>query len=396
MQWIGFHLNNNEYSIPILKVREIIKTPAITRMPESPVYMVGVTNLRGSIVPIVDLKKLMGFNGHGEIGNNVIVLSSGKIIFGVLVDGITGVINVEESMIEPSDRFLAENVDQVEGVAKLSDRLVVLLNSKKLIPLEDVGLLEDYTVDVSEKDGDQVEVVRTVQTMGGEVKVKEVHDAKAFFEQRGIDPHDPRYIIFDDIIDFIEAMARDDYEKADNAVKNIVKKGRSGLFSEVGKITRKLHDSLRSFKDAIDPRFRDMASVDMPNAIDKLQCVIQKTEEAANKTLGIVEKYILIMDEVSLHIKNLEGPEGSVGYLRNFKNGLEDDLTEVLTVQSFQDITGQILRKVINLVGDIEEELVKLIANFGIKIEQGVGAQAALPEKVSQTDVDDLLKDFGF
>ncbi|HEX8947769.1 MAG TPA: protein phosphatase CheZ, partial [Dissulfurispiraceae bacterium] len=124
--------------------------------------------------------------------------------------------------------------------------------------------------------------------------------------------------------------------------------------------------------------------------------VIEKTEEAANKTMGIVEKYTLSMDDLATHIRNIKEPAESLNYLKSFKNSLEDDLTEILTTQSFQDLTGQTIKKVIKLVGDIEEELVRLIATFGVKIDTGTRADLAQPEQVSQAGVDDLLKDFGF
>jgi len=198
------------------------------------------------------------------------------------------------------------------------------------------------------------------------------------------------------IVDFMEAVSNHDYEKAEEIMNRINVRGQDELFKEVGRVTRKLHDSLKSFKEAIDPKLKDLAAVEMPNAIDRLQFVIDKTEEAANKTMGIVEKYILSMDELAGHIRNLQGPEESITFIRGFKNRLEDDLTEILTTQSFQDITGQVIKKVIGLVGDIEEELVKLIATFGVKVEDGRKSEAVTPEKVSQTDVDDLLKEFGF
>jgi len=134
----------------------------------------------------------------------------------------------------------------------------------------------------------------------------------------------------------------------------------------------------------------------MPNAVDRLQYVISKTEEAANKTMGIVEKYLLKMDDISAHLRKLDGPEESISFLRTFKNGLEDDLTEILTTQSFQDLTGQTIKKVIKLVGEIESELVRLIATFGVKVEAGAAAEVPVAEQVSQSGVDDLLKDFGF
>jgi Chemotaxis protein len=133
----------------------------------------------------------------------------------------------------------------------------------------------------------------------------------------------------------------------------------------------------------------------MPRAVDQLQMVIDKTEEAANKTMGIVEKYILKMDDLADNIRQLQGPESCVSFLKDFKNSLEDDFTEILTTQSFQDLTGQTLKKVIKLVGDLEVELVRLITTFGLKIEEKEVIKKE-PEKVTQEDVDDLLKEFGF
>jgi chemotaxis protein CheZ len=396
-QYIGFNLNAGEYSIPILKVREIVNMPSITRMPQAPPYIEGVTNLRGSVIPIINLKRLVHLGDNGSKGNKIIVVASGRITFGILVDGITGVVNIDESEIEHPEKFLNDDVDQVEGVAKLNNRLVVLLDTKKLLPAEDMSLFEDVVVDVQETEGhDKVEVTKTIQTMAGEVKVKELHDAREFFGKKGKDASDPKYAIFDDMMGFMNAINSQDYEAADEAIQAIMKKGQGELFKEVGKVTRKLHDSIRSFKEALDPKLKGLAENEMPNAVDKLRFVIDKTEEAANKTMGIVEKYIMGMDELSGHIRKLKEPEETVSYLKSFKNGLEDDLTEILTTQSFQDLTGQSIKKVITLVGDIEEELVRLIASFGVKIETGARPEEVVAEKVSQSGVDDLLKEFGF
>ncbi len=395
-QYIGFNLNAGEYTIPILKVREIINMPSITRMPQAPSYIEGVTNLRGSVIPIVNLKRLVNLADNGGRGNKVIVVSSGRMTFGILVDGITGVVAIDESEIEHPENVLTGQTDQIEGVAKLDNRLIVLLDTRKLLPAEDASLFEDV-VDVRDADeAGKVEVVKTVQTMAGEVQVKELHDAREFLQRKAADPADPRYMIFDDMVHFINAVTENDYEGAEDAIQNIFKKGQGDLFKEVGKVTRKLHDSIRSFKEALDPKLKDMASTEMPNAVDRLHYVIEKTEEAANKTMGIVEKYIMKMDEVAAHIRAVQGPPETVAYLKKFKNDLEDDMTEILTTQSFQDLTGQTIKKVITLVGDIEDELVRLIATFGVKVEAGAQPEAEVAVQVSQSDVDDLLKDFGF
>ena len=392
-QYIGFVLEQNEYSIPILKVQEIIKIPAITKMPGVPYYVEGVTNLRGKVIPVVNLKRILGISGE-ESGNKVIVISSGKITFGAMVDDITGVINIDESAIEPSDEFMKQEENYIEGVARIDGRLIVLLDTKKLIPMEDRSLFEDEIVEVKEE-GDKVEVIKKVEGIGGEVTVKEVFDPKKFYEQMGISKEDPRSIFIEEVANFMDAVSQGDYENADRIINSLIQKSQGDLFKEVGKVARKLHDSLKNFRETLDPRLKDLATQEMPRAVDQLQMVIDKTEEAANKTMEIIEKYILKMDDLADNIRQLQGPESCVSFLKEFKNSLEDDLTDILTTQSFQDLTGQTLKKVIKLVGDLEVELVRLITTFGLKIEEKEVIKKET-EKVTQEDVDDLLKEFGF
>lgn len=397
MQYIGFMMNNNEYTIPILKVQEIINKPSVTKLPQAPYYIEGISNLRGKVIPIVNLKKLMNISDN-QGGEKVIVLSSGKITFGVLIDGITGVVSILDSEIEPAENFMKAHIDQVQGVAKVNDRLIILLDTKKLIPMEDMSLFDDEIFEIEKTtDEGKIEVTKHIETIGGTVTIKEIKDAKDFFEKKGIDMHDPRYALFDDMLKFMDAIAIGDNESADTAIQAMLQKGQGDLFKEVGKITRKLHDSIRSFKEAVDPKLKDLTTTDMPDAIDKLHFVIEKTEEAANKTMSIVEKYILNMDDLANHIRNIKEPEESVAFLKDFKNQLEDDLTEIITTQSYQDLTGQTIKKVIKLVGEIEAELIRLIKSFGVKIDTAkVTEEEMTPEKVSQAGVDDLLKEFGF
>jgi chemotaxis signal transduction protein/chemotaxis regulatin CheY-phosphate phosphatase CheZ len=392
-QCIGFLLNENEYIIPILKVQEIIKIPQITKMPGVPYYVEGITNLRGRVIPVVNLKRLLSLQEQTE-GNKVIVISSGKITFGALVDNITGVVNIDESTIEQADEFMQHSQSQIEGVARLNDRLLIILDVKKLIPTEDQSIFEEEIVNVIEE-GDKVEIVKKVSTMAGEVTVSEVMDPVKFYEGKGISKDDPKYILLTEITNFMNAVSSGDYENADKIMNSIIQKSQSDLFREVGKVARKLHDSLKSFREVLDPKLREIAVEHMPRAVDQLQMVIDKTEEAANKTMEIVEKYILKMDDLANHIREIQGPESSVQFLRDFKNSLEDDLTEILTTQSFQDLTGQVLKKVIALVGDLEVELVRLITTFGLKFEEKEPVKKEV-EKVSQEDVDELLKEFGF
>lgn len=398
-QHIGFKLGVEEYSVPILSVREIINVPEMTRMPSTPDYIEGVANLRGSVVPIVSTRKVVKTGqevGAAGEGDRVIVLINGKAAYGILVDGITGVIGIDEATIDPPEKIMNGGGDQFVGVAKCNGRLIVVLDPKKLLPGWDTMVSPESEIEVRETaDAGKVEVVRMMQTIGGDVEVRELRDAKEFLAKK-IDPKDPNSKAIEGLIAFMDALASKDYAAADAFMEQIVKSPQEGLFQEVGKVTRRLHDSLKSFKDAIDPKISSIVQNEMPTAVDQLQFCLRKTEEAANKTMGIVEKHLLEMEDLAANIRKLTGPEDAVKYMKDYKNRYEDDLTEIITTQSFQDLTGQTIQKVILLVADIEKELVGMVAAFGLKLDMGAKESDVVQEKVNQAGVDDLLKEFGF
>ena len=410
-QYIGFNVNGNEYMLPILKVREIITMPLITALPQLPHYVKGVTNLRGSVIPIVNLKTLLNSGEEDSVGNTVIVLTTGKVVFGIIVDGITGVIKIDAAKIEPPESFFNSNIDRIEGVAKLDNKLIVLLDTKKLLPLNDISLMEDTILNVSEvNDGENVEVLKEINTLGGKVTVTELYNAKEYFGDK-IDENDPRQKVFEKMIMLIDALSSHDYNTIERITNDLVNETESSLFKEIGKITRKLHDSLEEFKTAVDSGLDKLTNDDVPNAVDKLEFVISKTEDAANKTMAVVERYFEESDEFSRCIQKVSGSQDDIQYLKSFKDSLDGDMTTIITAQQFQDITGQTIRKVINLVHKVEVELVRLITNFGmpmkidsekvlLKAESLQNDTADIAgngaEKVTQSDVESLLQDYGF
>ncbi|RJQ55770.1 MAG: hypothetical protein C4526_03210 [Nitrospiraceae bacterium] len=410
-QYIGFNLNDNEFMIPILKVREIITMPSITNLPQLPDYIKGVTNLRGTVIPVVNLKNLLNSTVNGDCGKTVIVVSAGKITYGIIVDGITGVVKVNESDIEQPDQIISGNADLLEGVAKLDNRLIVLLNTKKILPVDDLDLLEETIINVNTSgNGDNVEVLREIDTIGGKVTVKEVKNAKDFFSGK-FDAKDPKNRVFELMLDFMDCVASNDYRKMDGVVEQLLRATDSDLFRELGKITRRLHDSLEEFRGSINNGLQRITENDVPNAVDNLQFVIKKTEDAANKTMGIVERYFEESNDFSNHVEEIKGHDESVAYLRTFKDSMDNDMTQILTAQQFQDITGQTIKKVIDLVNHVEVELLRLITKFGMMIKPEADKAAALAisgqsealeepgksaVKVTQSDVESLLNEFGF
>jgi len=396
--------------VPILAVREIITMPSITELPHLPPYVRGITNLRDTIIPIINLKFLLNVASGEEEGKTIIVVSSGQVTFGIVVDAITGVVNANETEIEPTEGFVNNSSDSIAGVAKINNKLIVLLNIKKLLPIDDLSLLEDAIVDIKEsEDGNSVEVTKQVNTIGGVVTIRELHDAKDYLTEK-LDSDDPNTKIYDMMLQVMDALSKGDYSKVEDISNELAMATDSNIFKEVGKITRKLHDSLEDFKGAIDSGLQKLTENDVPNAVDKLQFVISKTEDAANKTMGIVENYFEEEDDFKKHIDNIEGHEEDKAYLMTFKEALDNSMTEILTAQQFQDITGQTIKKVINLVSSVENELLNLITSFGMtdksvtinkpeittydEYEKETSGQTTA--KIEQSDVESLLNDFGF
>lgn len=394
MQYVGFLVNGNEFTVPINKVQEIINLPQITKMPQSPPYVEGITNMRGKIITIVKIRSLLGFP-ESEEPQKVIVLASGKVAFGILVDGITGVISIENSSIEPAETFMADTGEAVNGAAKIDDRLIIMLDPRRMIPQQDMHLFEDEIVEYKEAGADKVEVVKKIEGIGGDMFVREIMDTKEFFKNKGIEKNDPRVTVLDDVVCFMDALVSQDFDKTNACVEKIISKGQEGLYKELGKLTRKLHDTIQGFKGINAPRMKSMTVSEMPTALDNLQLVIKGTEDAANRTLEIVEKYLARIKSFKMDIQGFSGKQDAVDYMGKFGEDFEKDLTELLIIQEFQDITGRTLKQVIGFMEETEKEMVKLIGNFGLKAENG-DKETKIKEVISQAGVDSLLKGLGF
>lgn len=215
-------------------------------------------------------------------------------------------------------------------------------------------------------------------------------------------------------------------------VQTLVSDSHDPMFAEVGKITRQLHDSLANFR--LDPRINDLAKTEIPDARDRLSYVIDKTEAAANKTMDAVEITLPIADKLHQNLlqvhpqwKRLMKGQIELGEFKILCHGIDhllvqiegdsselrNHLTDILMAQDFQDLTGQIIRRVIELVHEVENRLVDILKAFGMEQDDSVGvpkekAHALTPEgpivnaeeradvMSSQDDVDDLLSSLGF
>lgn len=140
MQIVGFKLNNEEYALEIENVQEIIKKVKTTRVPRSKAYINGVINLRGIVIPIIDLKYrfLLGSQEYDD-NQRIIILEVNGISAGIMVDSVSEVIEVEDKQILPNPKQANSDInsDYLKGVCKVDEeRLMTLLNIEKVLEIK--------------------------------------------------------------------------------------------------------------------------------------------------------------------------------------------------------------------------------------------------------------------
>jgi purine-binding chemotaxis protein CheW len=134
-QVVLFELGGEIYGLDIATVREIIQLQPITKVPKAPVYVEGVINLRGKVIPVIDLRKKFG-QEKAERGKNtrIVVVNIQNATLGIIVDTVTEVLRLPGDSIEPiADVITAGHLEYLQGVAKLDDKMVILLALDRLL-----------------------------------------------------------------------------------------------------------------------------------------------------------------------------------------------------------------------------------------------------------------------
>ena len=151
-EYLTFRLGDEEYGIDILKVQEIRSYEPPTKIANAPSYLKGVVNLRGVIVPIVDLRikfNCLNANGEAEINSFtvVIVLNVRGRVVGAVVDSVSDVMQLSEQMIQPAPEMSNSIVDTtyITGIANVSDRLLILMDIESLMSSAEMGLINSLS-----------------------------------------------------------------------------------------------------------------------------------------------------------------------------------------------------------------------------------------------------------
>ncbi len=149
-QLVSFVIENEEFGVDILKVQEIIRTVEITRVPKSPEFVEGVINLRGKIVPVIDLRKRFGIAvKQRDNETRIIVVDLADKVVGFLVDRVKEVIRVDRSIIEPPPGLATGiSTSYITGVAKLQDRLLILLDLDRVLSSDEQEKISEVETEI--------------------------------------------------------------------------------------------------------------------------------------------------------------------------------------------------------------------------------------------------------
>jgi len=145
-KYLTFTLAGEEYGVPVLRVREIIKMMDITEVPQVPPHIKGVLNLRGKVIPVIDLRLKLGFAAGDVTSRTCIIvvevaLASGRVLMGVIVDHVLEVLNIVANEIEPTPEF-GDRVctDYMKGMAKVKGTVKILLDLDRVLGTDDAAL----------------------------------------------------------------------------------------------------------------------------------------------------------------------------------------------------------------------------------------------------------------
>ena len=128
VQLVGFIVGDKEYAIPILNIQEIIKPIEYTRVPSVPDYVLGVFNLRGSVIPLIDLRKKFSLNvAKPSASTRYIVMKEGDNVAGFVIDRLTEAIRIRQNRIDPPPETLLKDKGMIYGIGKRDNNILTIL-----------------------------------------------------------------------------------------------------------------------------------------------------------------------------------------------------------------------------------------------------------------------------
>ncbi len=146
MQLVGFNIGKEFFGVNILSVQEIIRTTPITPIPDSPDFIEGIINLRGNIIPVIDLRKRLNLVTDGFDENNlwIVILNIDNRVTGFIVDHVTQVLKINVDIIKPAPDIVVAGLQSqyISGVCKIDNSLLVLLDFNQILRIDEIKKLK--------------------------------------------------------------------------------------------------------------------------------------------------------------------------------------------------------------------------------------------------------------
>jgi purine-binding chemotaxis protein CheW len=153
-QVLTFKLGDEVFGVNIMSVREVLDYTSVTKVPQTPDFMRGVINLRGNVVPVIDLKLKFGMNATAHTVNTCIIivevnLDGESAILGALADSVQEVVDFEKECIEPAPKIGTKlNTDFIMGMAKREEGFVIILNIDKIFSIDELNIATEAAENV--------------------------------------------------------------------------------------------------------------------------------------------------------------------------------------------------------------------------------------------------------
>ena len=368
LQLIGFTVGEERFAIDISEVHEINRFEHINRIPDLPDHVLGVIDLRGVVIPVINLAEKLGISSQGITKDTrIIIVGFNGDKIGILVDSVSEVLRVSNDSLEkPPSIIQRVNSEYICGIIRNSNQLIVVLDFLRLF--------KDYSPSLTRED-----------LINSEENIAPV-------QEDGRNQEDNNSDAINQIVEVTRAMSEGDFHHEIDG----------NLYGQIGELAKYINATVKKLQ-AVEPNITS-ASDKIPAASLQLSEITKATEEATHSVMGQVERALDNQDLLLYHIEAIEKGVDltkEVGELKQITADNKEILLDIITGLSFQDLTGQKIKTIISLIEEIEKRIIHLIVTFGLKSRTGIEENIPLKgftdnTKIEQGLVDTILKEFGF
>ena len=457
-KYLVFLLAGEHYGLEIGRVQEIINLMEITKIPNAPDFVRGIINLRGRTIPAIELRKKFDLESIEDTDKTCIIVV--EVITpertyntGIIVDEVAEVLDLaQKNLAEVPEFELGNQAHFVKGVGVVDEQITMLLDVSKIFGVGELQKIRTVSAQAEAEASSSDPVNEPNATSQApienqaEAPVEEapvVNDAATAVVPEnstgvighishiltqltpGTKEHEAASALLENLQIFLDTMDGVQTGEVESLLQQMETTDQP-LFQQLGRLVKNLHEQIKVVSTDIPVRLGEMAEHDMANATQRLEHIVEMTENAANITINLTEEMMSSLAEQDGQSRDLlekldqamaaEGvtPE-TVALLQDVSMAIQNKidceqsfqgkLTEILMAQGYQDLTGQVVQKIVTLLNQLETELLDLVKMFGAAIKAEPKAptedlQGPLSEKSelkkNQDEVDNLLESLGF